>query len=60
MDTSPILVIHLIELINETHTLIGKNLGPGLEGPLPRDGATLDVCSESHRRGPLARGLRVI
>ena len=52
VDTGPVLVVHLVELVDETDALVGQHQGPGLLGDL---GAG-HVGGETHGRRALAGG----
>lgn len=40
-------IVHLVELINQTNSLVGKNKRPSFERPLPRHGIFSDTRSQT-------------
>lgn len=42
VDADPILVIHLVELINQADTLVSQHQSTSLQCPLSSDGVLLD------------------
>lgn len=46
----PILVIHFVEFIYETYTLISKNKSPSFKSPFSSDWILVDCCCKSYSR----------
>ena len=53
MDGHPVLVVHLVELIDEADTLVCQHQSTALQSPLARDGILLDRSRQTHRTGTL-------
>ena len=55
VDRRPVLLVHLVELVNEADASVGQDERAALERPLPRERVLVHARRESHGRRPLAR-----
>lgn len=53
----PVLIVHLVKLINKANSFISKNKGPSFKSPLPCDWVLVHCCREPHSRSSFSSSI---